>query len=421
MKGLLIGLLALIASVVIALVVREDAGYILLSYGNWTVEGSLIFFLLLNLLLFVALYILIRTLVQVRHVPGNVHDWRAKRSLSKAQHALTQGLIELSEGRWQQAEKSLLRHIKQSETPLLNFLAAARAAQLQGAYDRRDNYLQQAHKSMPTADMAVGLTQAELQLAHKQYEQALATLTHLQSLSPRHAYVLKLLWKLYEDLGEWEKLHALLPELRKRRIESPEALQQLEVKISLELMHGIAKAGDGARLIGFFRDLPSGLRSNNEILETYIHTLVEAGDIDNAVSFLAELLPKAWKADLVLLYGTLKPKDSAKQLLTAETWLPQHQNDSILLLTLARLCMRNKLWGKARNYLEASIGIEPLAATYNELGALLEQMDEPDEALNCYRSGLALIAGNTLSLEKSAELPQLEQPQTGTEAQRAEA
>ena len=71
---------------------------------------------------------------------------------------------------------------------------------------------------MPSADVAVGLTQAELQLAHQQYEQALATLMHVRSLSPKHNYVLKLLKKLYENLGEWKKLEEILPDLRRRKV-----------------------------------------------------------------------------------------------------------------------------------------------------------------------------------------------------------
>ena len=72
---------------------------------------------------------------------------------------------------------------------------------------------------MPSADVAVSLTQAELQLADHQLEQALATLKHLRSVAPKHTYVLRLLRRLYEQLGDWEHLRELLPELRRRKVE----------------------------------------------------------------------------------------------------------------------------------------------------------------------------------------------------------
>ena len=66
MKTLIAGLLVLAASVVLALLVKEDNGYLLLGYGHWTVEGSLAFFLLLDLLLFLFLYLSLRALANLR-------------------------------------------------------------------------------------------------------------------------------------------------------------------------------------------------------------------------------------------------------------------------------------------------------------------------------------------------------------------
>jgi uncharacterized protein HemY len=54
MKTLLLALLALMFSVLVTLLLREDSGYVLLSYRQWTLESSLALFLLLDLLLFAA-------------------------------------------------------------------------------------------------------------------------------------------------------------------------------------------------------------------------------------------------------------------------------------------------------------------------------------------------------------------------------
>ena len=409
MKGLLVALLALTASIFLALFLKEDAGYILISYGKWTVEATLALFLALNIGVFIALYLVLRSLFRIRNVPTSVHNWRAKKTISKAQQTLTQGLVELAEGSWQQAEKSLLKHVHESKTPLINYLAAARAAQLQGSDERRDQHLQLAHESMPTADLAVGLTQAELQLSHNQHEQALATLNHLHALSPKHTYVLKLLANLYETQGEWSNLQQLLPLLKKRKLEEPEALKQLEIKTHIEMMRTIGLSDGNAALTNYWRKLSGALRGNTKLMEVYGRSLLEAGDTETASVIFAALLPKAWSPELVLLYGNIETRDSAKQLTSAEGWLTTHQKDANLLLTLARLSMRNKLWGKARSYLEASINIEPQPATYNELGALLEQMDEPDMAMSCYRSGLAMVTNKSINIESVAELPKPEE------------
>jgi len=189
MRALLKIWLFMLAGAGIGVVLTRDSGYVLMSFGNYTVEMSLALLLLMLVGLFGALYFGIRLLVRTLHLPKDVRDWKQKRGSRLAQQAMTRGLLEISEGNWRAAEKRLVRFAERSETPLLNYLAAARAAQLQGAHDRRDGYIRLAHETMPSADVAVSLTQAELQLADNQLEQALATLKHLRSVAPKHTYV----------------------------------------------------------------------------------------------------------------------------------------------------------------------------------------------------------------------------------------
>ena len=216
-RWLLLGLIGILLGSLITVAVLKDNGYILIGYDVWTIEGSLALFILVDVILFAALYFSIRFLVRLWNTPNDVKAWHHQRQIRLAQRALTRGLLEMAEGDWKGAEKRLLRHAASAETPLLNYLAAARAAQLQGAHERRVNYLQLAHECRPSAEVGVSLTQAELQLAHQQMEQALATLKHLKSIAPKHVYVLKLLSELYQQLGDWEQLKELLPDLKKRK------------------------------------------------------------------------------------------------------------------------------------------------------------------------------------------------------------
>jgi len=59
-------------------------------------------------------------------------------------------------------------------------------------------------------------------------------------------------------------------------------------------------------------------------------------------------------------------------------------------LSLGRLCLRSQLWGKARAYLEASVGNDGPVAAYRELARLLEHMGEPEKALSIYRQAVSL-------------------------------
>ncbi|MCG7908831.1 MAG: heme biosynthesis protein HemY [Candidatus Thiodiazotropha taylori] len=388
MRILIAAFIALFGAVVLSLWVKQDNGYVLIGYGQWTVEGSLALFVLAAVALFVVLYMIIRSAIHVWSMPLRIAGWRQRRRVLKAQQALTRGLVELAEGRWKVAERHLTRFATQSETPLLNYLAAARAAQLQGEHERRDDYLHLAHESMPSADVAVGLTQAELQLAHQQYEQALATLMHVRSLSPKHSYVMTLLKKLYENLGEWQKLEEMLPELKRRRVINEQEFQSLERRVYGERLK--QESSQLSTLVSYWQIIPKAVRQQQSMLLDYSRYMMALDAGSRVEPLIVNSIQREWSGELVDLYGQIELADPSQQLATAEGWLKQHPEDPILLLTLARLSLQNKLWGKGRSYLEASIGIAPTAESYQQLGVLLERLGETDKAMQCFRSGLGL-------------------------------
>jgi HemY protein len=390
MKALAWALAIVLAAVAATLLVDADNGYVLIRWGAWTVELSLVLALLLLAAAFAALHALVRVLGATQGVPAGVQSWNRERARRRARHALTRGLLDLAEGDWRSAEKNLTRHAADAETPLLNYLSAARAAQLQGADERRDLYLRLAHDSMPSADVAVSLTQAELQIAHQQFEQALATLKHLQTLAPKHAYVLKLLHCLYEKLGDWPQLAEILPELRRRAVLPDGELAALEGRIHRELLQSAAADPDPARLAAAWDATPKALRASPDLAAHYAELLLARGAAGDAEAVLREALKHGADERLVALYGRVDGADAGKQLAFAEGLLGQQPRNATLLLALGRLALRARLWGKARSYLEASLGAAPTADAYGELGNLLEQLGDGDAARACYRRGLAL-------------------------------
>ncbi|HEB87766.1 MAG TPA: heme biosynthesis protein HemY [Gammaproteobacteria bacterium] len=390
MKVLFFSLLTLLGAVALGLLAYQDPGYVLLSRGNVSYELSLTLFLLILAVSFVALYFFIRFLSRTWRLPRHLHQWRQHRRTRKAHRISIRGLIDLAQGRWPQAEKNLIKYAHYSEEPLLNYLSAARAAQKQRAHERRDYYLAQAHKSTPDADFAIQITQAELQLVHGQLEQSLATLVHLRSISPKHPHVLLLLMQLYEKLQNWGDLKDLLPALKKHKVITGEQQRELSIKVFTELLEIEARQNKAGKLEAFWKTLPRNLRQDTHLIKRYSYHLINMKQFDTATRVLYQAIHQRWDQDLIYLYGKAHSNKVDKQLAQAESWLKGHENNAILLLTLGRLCLYNQLWGKARSYLEASIGSDPFPETYRELGLLLEQLDEKDAAADCYRKGIML-------------------------------
>ncbi|MGB5395697.1 MAG: heme biosynthesis HemY N-terminal domain-containing protein [Gammaproteobacteria bacterium] len=389
----------IILSVLVALAVlmyhENDIGYINIGLGQYQYSTTLLVLGAGLLALSMFVYVLARISAAVARLFTSLGRRNKKRLEDKSRNALTQGLIELAEGRFDSAEKMLLQRVEQSESSLLNYLAAARAAQQLGAHDRRDEYLRLAHQATPTADIAIGLTKAELQLAHDQTEQALATLLHLSSISPKHVYVLKLLAKTYQQLADWQQLIELVPELKKYDVLPQDKLLTIEVAAWNGLLREITTGKSYETLTELWNEMPHHVKTQPELLEHYARSLVEIGATGEAEKQLRSALKNNWQDSTIQLYSELDVLISGKQFEAVEGWLNDHPCDAYLLLALGKLAMGLTLWGKARSYLEASISCKPIAETYVRLAVLLEEhLDEAVAAQNAYRQGMHLLAGD---------------------------
>jgi HemY protein len=390
MRLLFVLLAVLLATALVTHLFLQEPGYVLLAYGTLSLETTVALFLTAVAVLFFLLYILIRLIIRLWSVPRGVRNLRHRRHAEAARRGLNQGLIEMSEGRWERAEKLLTRSAKRSSNPLIHWLMAARASQMQGAYTRRDTYLKHASQCEVGSDVAVELTQAELQIAHGQHEQALATLNHLSELVPRHRYLLKLRARLHDQLRDSAALFDLLPELRRAKVLPEADVTAMENRATLGLLERAAQDGDAALARRVWEGLHRDARLRPALVEAYVRALVQLKETEQAEIVLRNTLKTTWDDRLVRLYGTLPLEDPVRALNTAEAWAKQHGRDAVLLLTLGRLSRRAKLWGKARAYLESSSGIRPDPETYRELAELLEQMGDNERAQACYRDGLRL-------------------------------
>lgn len=397
-----ISLVALLLGVAIVAMIETDPGYILISYGNYTLETSLWVGLLL-LVLFTAVAYgitrLVRKLVAGQH---SFVSWLGNRKSRQAARLTTRGLINFIEGNWERARRQLLRGARHNETPMINYLMAARASYRLNEADKMREYLGAAKDSESEAGIAVDLTQAELKLHAGQYEQALATLVRARANAGRHPYVLDLLHRAYLGLKDWANLAQLVPELRRYQVLAEEQISGIE----RQAYTGLLKASAGAKaspddLLVAWGAMPAQLRQDPAMTQIYVDELMRRQDWDTAETVILKVLKQNWDPGLVRRYGLLERADPAKQLLRAESWLADHSDDAELLLCLGRLASRDRLWGKARDYFESSYRLQRRPETCAELGRLLVALGEPKVAAAYFREGL---------LSSESGLPDLPMP-----------
>jgi HemY protein len=398
MKILIIVALALMLGAALIWAADFEPGFVLLQYGNWSLETSLVVFSAAFVLLLVAGYLVLRSLVLVKQSPAKLSAWKQTQRHKRASQALTRGLITLEEGRWAEAERVLLRHAGNSETPLLHYLAAARAAQKQAAPDRRDNYLRLAHETTEGADIAVGVVQAELQLSAGQKEQALATLQHLREVAPKHPYVLQLLQTLYQDMDQWQEVQSVLPDLRKRHVLETSEVRALDQEAAVGQLELALTRQEWSKMAQVWDKSPSRMRQTEVMLRPYVAGLIKQGEQEQALELIEQYLRKGWSDELVYQYGQIGQGDLLKRLAIAEKWLKDKKDNPWLLLTLGQLAKASELWTKAEEYLHASIEHGARGETYQALAEVQMAEGKHDAAADTYKTGLNLmlrpISGN---------------------------
>jgi HemY protein len=384
---------------IVALIVQgffADTGYVAIHAGRMLIETSLPG----GVLTLILLYFAVRAIVKIIRAPALMRLASENRTRERARRSLVQGLLELSAGKWAQAENTLTAHVHESSAPVAHYLAAARAAELLGSRTRCDEWLTQALKADPDNPAPALITQSELYLKRNQVQQALTILRDLHARDPRNERALELLARIYRQTGAWQELQSLVPKMRQIKGPDRGMIEEMETQIVLDRFKAIGVSTDGKQLAALWQDLPSALAKRADVIVAYARAAIGCRQFHIAEKALRDLLSSQWDEAAVLAYGEIEDAEPLDVLDRAESWLPKHPLDANLLLTCARLAIRAELYGKARSYLETSLGSRPRLETYQLLASLAEQLGERERAYKALSDAVVYAVGRKANLPK---------------------
>jgi HemY protein len=406
MKRLLVFLvIALVVGGAVGTLMARDPGYVLVTFEDMSFETSLWFALLALFVGYFAVRLVFWTVMKLIRSGTGVAAWRQNRRTRAAQIRTIRGLLFAGEGDWTGARKALLADVEHVESPLINYVGAARAANEMGDVAERDELLKKAGESTTGSALAVALTQAELQIAARQHRSAIETLLTAKVAAPNQSRISRLLADCYEQIGDWKALLALVPELQRRNVMSADQLQASRLHWSIAFFRHPPSGADVAQqLIVQWNALDNDVRSDPGLIAACADALIIAGANSEAEAVLSKALKQNWNDDLVALYGRVRAEPADRQIATAEGWLKSRPNDATLLLALGRISLAGRNWTKAREYFEASLKQRRSAEVYGELGRLCLAMGERPRATE-------LLAQ---ALDMGGQLPALPLPETPT-------
>lgn len=382
----LLWLLALVALAVgLVIAGRYNTGYVLLALPKHRIEVSLNLFLILLAAGFTVAYWTVRATAAAMRLPAKVREYRAMRERERARSTLIEALEAFFEGRYAKAETAAAAAMSYPEYGRLGAVLAARAAHQLRAPDRRDRYLAAATQGASAEDALTVVTQAELLLDEWRHQDALAVLS---ALPRKHTAALRLELRAQQLARNWDRTLEIVSELERRGVLDAVHAQRVRRHARVEALK--RRATDAHALAEAWRRVPEAERRDPAVAGAAARGYLALGDRDTARDIIEQSLLTGWDSALALLYADCAGADSVRQIERAEGWLKAHPADAALLLSLGKLCVRQELWGKAQNYLDASVAVEPTWEAHLSAARLHERLGNSEASAKHTRASLDL-------------------------------
>lgn len=378
-----LALVAVVAGAWLAPRLLQDPGYALIEFGGWRVQMS--FVVLLGAVL--ASWALISLLVALLRLPGRAVR---KARQARSQRALDRGLLALSEGDWERAEKSLARALRDPGSQTAGLLAAARAAHGKGEPEQRDRYLQRADSKFGRHQFTTALVRARLLGSEGRHAEAVALLEELHLQKPRHQGVLKMLLDSYQHEERWHDVRLLLPAMRRAGIVDSARADELE---ALAAGRELRSAPGVDELLAMRASMRRALRRQPEVVTAFAARALELDRADLTEAPLARALDHARSADLLALYAQSDTADRTRRIERCQAWLKSEPDNPDLHLALGRLYLEHRDDDRARHHLQIAVQHSSDPRAYAALGQVLDRAGLIERAAQCYRNALRIGQG----------------------------
>lgn len=394
-------ILALVVGLILGPEISANKGYILVSFDSYTTyETTIINASFIAIVFYFVLLLaewIVRRLLSMSSV---TRGWLGQRKTKKAQKNSLLGMLALFEGRSKQAHKLLSQSALRSESPALTYIAAAKAAHIEGLYDLRDDHLQLASDSQKGAELAVGLVWVELQVDAKQYENGLATLSELAIKYPKNQRIASLYLDIYPALNEWEKYIRVLNEQRKTLNYDEAEFTQIEFNAYQHFFKQLAE--ENAESLKLFWDTvaPRWMRKELNYQKVLLDAYIETDNSKYAQQVLIEKLNKQFSLPLLDYLNKVVVSDHYPLILLLEKKLKRGNDKGAINNALAKLKLKENNSLAAIKHLEIGMQTEANVDDCALLAELLEKQDRPQEAATYYRQGLLLATAQSTMVTK---------------------
>lgn len=375
-------------AVVLALFASSNGGHITIYFPPYRLDTSLNFFIAAVLGVFLVALFAWRTFAAILDLPKQAAAYRRKQREARAIGFLSEAIEDIFAGRFSKALKAAEAASANAAMSETAALLAARSAHRLNRWDLRDQWLSKIQS--PEKRQARLVATADMQMDSNDAQGALATIEQLQKGGARQLFVQRIALKAHQQLKNWEEVLRLSHILAKREALHPVVAQKTIQEAIGKLVQ--EKSADHEALLRIWKTLPAESRKASRIAQVMAKGLLAVGQFDVAKQLLEESLDAQWDEALLELYPSCVAPGASQLSLAQklEGWMTKYLGEPALSLALARVCLAQQLWGKAKSSLQSVIRdpkAKPAmkAAAHMTMAQLHESLNEPAEAAEQYK------------------------------------
>jgi len=376
------------AAIAVALLFKLNTGYALFVAPPYRVELTLNAFLLLLVLAFLVVHALLRLAARLAGLPREVREHRSRQQQARARSRFEAAVVSLIEGRGGKARQFAGEALEIPQATPVAALVAARAALDMRDYDGALEMLARPDAQATSLAVPRLMLAAEVALERGRASDALARLAELRREAGLHTAALRLELRALTAAGRHAEIPPLVEQLVKRKVFDAKQGALLRARAHADAI--TALGADEAGLRAYWGRLTDADKVQPAVAEAAARAFLAQGADREAADLIERALERSWDPRLVQWYAECRLPDATRQLEIAERWLPAHSDDASLLAALGRLCERQKLWGKAQTYLEASLALDHHWRTHVALGELFASLGRTEAANAHLASALRL-------------------------------
>lgn len=394
MKNLIWIIVLFAVAIGLAIIASLYHGNAYIVIGDMMFSMNLHLFVLALFVLILILYVLLRFITGVLNLPGALGRFGVRRKSRQALQQLNKAGQSYFEGKYRQAAQEaqkVLDNKQAGESKALALMLAANAAEHGGDESECERYLAQMAKLPAKMQLPRHLLQAEVALNRQDLENAEISLKSAEQLNPRLTALVRLQLRLaiakkqpWSVLEKAEKLHraAALTEQEWKEI-SEQAYADL-----------LAAVQDARDMKNALKRIAPEMKAG--ALSGHIATrYVELGLYNKAFEWVRQYYPQNRDATLLkslaIAVHYLGNKMQQKAIDIADIWLREDEQNVDLLMLLGELSYGQKLWGKAKAYMEAVLKIENNPTARLLLAKVLDECGEEAAAEQQRQSVLASL------------------------------